>query len=138
MFDNEAEGRSESAMVWLARYASKAWCLLTLVLPSSTASTPAPGDAITQDKSEAMTLGQWICLLCEKKTFSVRSSLTRHFKVKHIDGGTLNHPFQCPQCRRDGHPPHTISSVTEWSNHVELTHGILYTPVVKPDRKSVV
>ena len=52
--------------------------------------------------------------------------------MKHIDGGTPDHPFQCPQCRHDGHPPHTISSVTEWSNHVELTHGILYTPVVKP------
>ena len=58
VFDNEAEGRSESAMVWLARYASKTWCLLTLVLPSSTASTPAPGDAITQDKSDAITPGQ--------------------------------------------------------------------------------
>ncbi|KAH9947511.1 hypothetical protein B0H21DRAFT_691785, partial [Amylocystis lapponica] len=129
---DHAEDRSEKAMVWLHRYVSKAWSLLTLVLPVSTTSTPTTTDVTTtRAKPKATTATTWTCLLCEKKSYSKRTSLTRHSKEKHIDGGTFNHPFQCPQCRRKGLLPPTISSAMEWGNHVGLEHGTMYMPAVK-------
>jgi hypothetical protein len=141
VFDHKAEDRSEKAMAWLLRYVAQDWSPLTLhttTLPASstavTTTTPKasrrrPGRTPKAATKEANT-DPWTCLLCDDRSFSKRSSLTRHNKDHHIDQGTFNQPFPCPHCSRGGIPPPTISSATEWADHVETTHGKLYAPVV--------
>ncbi|KAK4204850.1 hypothetical protein QBC40DRAFT_249586 [Triangularia verruculosa] len=62
------------------------------------------------------------CLLCSR-TFDQRAHLTRHNTNLHIAKGTFNTPFPCPKC-----PEVTIATPTEWSNHVEKTHGRQFAP----------
>ena len=122
-------------MARLLRYVTQEWNPLTLhtTLPAlSTAVTTTTSKAGRRPKAatkEANT-DRWTCLLCDGKSYSKRHSLARHNQGHHIDQGIFNQPFPCPQCSHDGVPPPTISSATEWADHVETTHGKMYAPVV--------
>jgi hypothetical protein len=62
------------------------------------------------------------CFLCRSSFFS-RDALTVHCKAMHVDKGTFNQNFPCPECRRSGKPDHLITNTSSWSSHVETAHG---------------
>ncbi|GAB1311996.1 hypothetical protein MFIFM68171_02206 [Madurella fahalii] len=113
VFDEGAEQRSEKAMAWLLSYTAKAWTLL------SAAGSPAP-EMIEEKPSTRPT-----CFIC-MSDFDQRGNLARHVKKQHLSA--LRAPFECPECARPGHPPHTIPSPHEWSNHTETVHGKMHAP----------
>lgn len=130
VFDYQAKSRSEKAMVWLVRYAARAWSLLTLVLPVSASTATIEGERKVTTPDKATPEKRFTCLLCKDKSYSQRSSSTRHSKVKHIDGDTFGHPFSCPRCYREVLNVPTNSDPEEWSNHVEQQHGKIYAPML--------
>ena len=130
VFDDKAEDRSEGAMVWLLRYVAGDWTPLTRAIPvSSTAKKPKNRGAKAVKEPKEAKPESWVCLVCDK-SFTRCHSLSRHNKNDHIDKGTFDQQFSCPRCIHAGVPPFMISSVTEWCDHVEKTHGKMYAPVV--------
>ncbi|KAM7197986.1 Protein of unknown function (DUF3435) domain containing protein [Rhypophila sp. PSN 637] len=86
--------------------------------------------AEVQNLSPSQHQGQnWICILCSRG-FSQRAHLTRHNTIVHIETGTFNQPFSCPECKRLGQGEHTIQGAAQWSNHTEQRHGRHCTPNV--------
>lgn len=134
IFDFEAESRSEMAMVWLLRYVQRAWTLLAVVSTVSSVFADIVNDKKEKNKPKATELETWTCLLCQK-IYKMRSSLSRHFKEIHIDGGTFNHPFPCPKCPREDvdkpiTKPIALCTPMEWVNHAELVHGKQCAPTL--------
>ena len=135
VFNNKAEDRSEKAMAWLLHYVAQDWSPLTLhttlpVLSTAPMTTTSKAGQRPKTATKEADTDRWTCLLCNSRSYSKHHPLTRHNKGHHINQGTFNQPFPCPQCSRDNVPPPTISSATEWADHVETTHGKLYAPVV--------
>lgn len=67
------------------------------------------------------------CLLCRTPCCD-RSALTKHCRAKHTEETTFSHPFPCPECLLLGRGGVIIGGPREWSNHVEIVHGKIYTP----------
>ena len=61
------------------------------------------------------------CFLC-RSSFSSRDALTVHYKAMHVDKGTFNQDFPCPECRRSGKPDHLIK---RWLDHPKNTRWLM-------------
>jgi hypothetical protein len=71
------------------------------------------------------------CLLCQI-SFRQRSSLTRHFRAKHLTAGIFDRTSPCPECCRPGGSSPSISSRLVWRHHIAEAHGKIHAPAVKP------
>lgn len=77
-----------------------------------------------------------ICFLCRGR-FASGYALTTHCTKMHVNKGTFNQPFPCPECRRRGNPDCTINDVSSWSGHVETLHGDENAPKLRTQSHSI-
>jgi hypothetical protein len=85
----------------------------------------------SQDKEEST------CFLYRESFINV-NALTGHCKSLHVEKGTFDRSFPCPECRRRGNPDdHLITSLSSWSGHVEMFHGYYSAPKFRTDPQPV-